>query len=215
MIGHTRRIACGLTAALVISGCSSAPPVADGTANAQPVNSSLDQTLPPPGYGTLRQDDFTVALQSGAVQLKLTPLAESVIRLAAPDTYQRLHRLVESRSTQIRDMAQRNGLRQDPLVYQVSFFTRDVQIAFNPTEIVILSRGILFRPMGIIPLTPDWGREQLKQEQIQIALYLFDPAIDLDVFYQVEYGGVVANDWAAVISRLEAERGRVMSRARG
>ena len=215
MIGHTRRIACGLTAALVISGCSSAPPAADETANVQPVNSSLDQTLPPPGYGTLRQDDFTVALRSGAVQLKMTPLAESVIRLAAPDTYQRLHRLVESRSTQIRDMAQRNGLRQDPLVYQVSFFTLDVQIAFYPTEIVILSRGILFRPMGIIPLTPDWGREQLKQEQLQTALYLFDPAIDLNVFFQVEYGGVVASDWAAVISRLEAERGRVMSRARG
>jgi hypothetical protein len=215
MIRQTRRIASGLAAALVISGCSSAPPTDDGTANAQPVNSSRAEELPPPGYGTLRQDDFTVALQSGAVQLKVTPLAESVIRLAAPDTYQRLHRLVESRSTQIRDLAQRNGLRQDPLVFSVSFFTRDVQIAFDPTDLVVLSRGILFRPMGIIPLTPDWGREQLKQEQLQQALYLFDPAIDLNVFFQVEYGGVIANDWAAVISRLEAERGRVMSRARG
>ncbi len=215
MIVHTARVATTLIVAMLVVGCGSAPQTDDGTANVQPVGSTNTESLPPPGYGTLRQDDFTVALQSGPVQLKATPLAEAVIRLAAPDTYQRLHRLAETRSTQIRDMAQRNGLRQDPLVFQVSFFTYEVQAAYEPTNLVILSRGILFRPVGIIPITPEWGREQLKQQELQRALYLFDPAIDLDVTFQVEYGGVTSFDWAAVIPRLESERGRVISRARG
>jgi hypothetical protein len=215
MIGHTARVATALVVALIIVGCGSAPQTSDSTANVQPVGSTQTESLPPPGYGTLRQDDFTVALQSGRVQLKATPLAEAVIRLAAPDTYQRLHRTVETRSQQIRDLATRNGLRQDPLVFQVSFFTYEVQAAYEPTNLVILNRGILFRPVGIIPITPEWGREQLKQQEIQTALYLFDSAIDLNVVIQLEYGGVTSFDWASVIPRLEAERGRVISRARG
>ena len=46
--------------------------------------------LVPAGYGTLIQDHFTLTLESGPLRVKVTPLAESVIRLAAPDTYERL-----------------------------------------------------------------------------------------------------------------------------
>lgn len=215
MNGHTARTVCGLAAAVIIAACGSAPAADDGTAYTQPVGSSNTEMLPPPGLGTLRQDDFTVALQAGQVQVKTTPLAEAVIRLAAPDTYQRLHRLVESRSDQIRQLAQRNGLRQDPLVVQVSFFTREVQAAFDPTGLVILSKGMLYRPVGILPISPEWGREQLRQQQQQSALYLFDPAIDLNVTFQVEYGGTASLDWGNIVPRLEAERARVLGRTRG
>ena len=203
-----------LTVATLMSACGSASQN-DDTETVQPVSSSQSQTLPPPGYGTLRQDDFTIALQAGNVQLKATPLAEAVIRLAAPDTYQRLHRLVEAHSTQIQMLAQRNGLRNDPLVIQISFFTLDVQAAFSPTGVMILSNGILYRPVGILPITPEWGREQLKQQQQQTALYLFYPAIDLSVLFQVQYGGTASYEWGNIIPKLEAERGRVLSRARG
>jgi hypothetical protein len=204
-----------LAATVLVAACGSAPAANDGTVNAQPVSSSNTQALPPPGLGTLRQDDFTVALQAGQVQVKATPLAEAVIRLAAPDTYQRLHRLVESRSDQIRQLAQRNGLRTDPLVVQVSFFTREIQAAFEPTGVVILSQGMLYRPVGILPITPNWGRMQLRQQQQESALYLFDPAIDLNVILQVEYGGTVSLGWGNIVPRLEAERARVLSRTRG
>jgi hypothetical protein len=201
-------------ATAVLIACSSAPPAAQSPSPGQPVAGSA-RTLPPAGYGTLRQDDFSVALQSGAVQLKLTPLDEAVIRLAAPDTYQRLHRLVETRGDQIREKSQLAGLQTDPAVFLVSFFTRDVQAAFQPTEVQLLSRGILYRPLAILPLTPDWGRQQLRQEQSESALYLFEPAIDLNVVFNLQYGSAVTAGWAAIIGVLEAERGRVMSRARG
>lgn len=171
-------------------------------------------SLPPPGFGTLRQDAFTVALESQRVLVKLTPLNEAVIRLAAPDTYQRLHGLGVAHSNWTREQAERAGLRQDPQVFLVSFFTRNFQAAYSPRDVQVLSQGILYRPLGILPLTPEWGREQLKQEETQSALYLFDPAIDLSVLFEVEYAGVRAFDWAGITRTLEAERGRVLSRAK-
>ena len=50
--------------------------------------------LPPPGFGTLRQDDVSISLSSDGLQIKVTPLAESVIRVTAPDTERRLRGLV-------------------------------------------------------------------------------------------------------------------------
>ena len=49
-----------------------------------------DGTLPPPGYGTLLQSEITIRMLSGALEIQVTPLHESVTRVTAPDTYQRL-----------------------------------------------------------------------------------------------------------------------------
>ncbi len=137
-------------------------------------------------------------------------------RLAAPDTYQRLHGLVESRASRIREASLNAGLRREPLVFLVSFFTYARQAEFVPTDLQLVSQGILYRPIGILPLTPEWGRQQLKQEESQSALYLFDPEIDLQVVFQVEYGrgGDRALGWGSIIRILEAERARVISRAK-
>ena len=197
---------------LILAACGT-PSTGDGPAEPQPAASSDLLTLPPAGYGTLRQDDFTITLASGPVQVKVTPLHEAVIRLAAPDTYQRLHGMATSRKARIDELAQRAGAQETPLVFLVSFFTYQVQERFEPSTLQILSRGILYRPVGILPLTPEWGREQLKQQQSESALYLFDPAIDLRIGVDVEYGGVRSFGWASIIRVLEAERSRVLSRA--
>jgi hypothetical protein len=213
MTRQTNRLAHGL-AVLLISACSAAPP-ADEEAAPATGQATPTHELPPPGYGTLRQDDFTVLLNWNQVQIKVTPLDESVIRLAAPDTYQRLHAMVASRSERIQQTGEREGIRGDPKVFLVSFFTRAQQVAFEPTSLQLQSQGILYFPRGILPLTPEWGRQQLKQEQTQSALYLFDPAIDLNVVFEVEYRGVGSFAWSAIIGTLQAERARVMSRIAG
>lgn len=200
-------------AVAIATACSAAP---DPAATPSPDSGSQttdSETLPPPGYGTLRQDDFTVAFQAGDVQVKVTPLAESVIRLAAPDTYQRLHGLTASRETRVREQADDAGIQGEPSVFLVSFFTYSRQADYQPTDVQLLSQGKLYRPLGIIPLTPAWGREQVKQQEAQSALYLFEPGIDLDVLLQVEYGGQRSANWASIIRLLQSERARVMSRA--
>ncbi len=50
--------------------------------------------LLPPGLGTLHQDQISLRLQSGDLLIKITPLDEGIIRLTAPDTYERLRGLV-------------------------------------------------------------------------------------------------------------------------
>ncbi len=211
MFTNKQSFVCGAAAVSLLAACSAAPPPQE----AAPEFGTEAQTLPPPGYGTLRQDDFTVALQSGDTQLKVTPLDEAVIRLAAPDTYQRLHGLVDSRRQRLLGAAYSAGLRGEPAVFLVSFFTRAQQATYEPTNVQLLSKGILYRPAGILPLTPEWGRQQVRQEETQSALYVFDPAVDLDVTFEVEYQGRRSLAWAGIIRLLQAERGRVMSRAEG
>lgn len=202
----------GLMIALHAGACSGTPPP---NQQVDPTATSKSEELPPPGFGTLRQDDFTIGLSSDAVQIKITPLDESVIRLAAPDTYQRLHGMVASRAERIRQLALTAGIRGDPKVFLVSFFTRDRQAPFEPTSLQLLSQGILYFPQGILPLTPDWGRQQLQQEKTESALYLFAPEIDLDVAIEAEYRGARSLAWISIIRVLQAERGRVVSRAKG
>ncbi len=214
MFAQTARPVCGLVAATILCACTGGASSEDAAAEVQPEAGWTTDILPPPGYGTLRQDDFTVPLQSDDTQVKVTPLDEAVIRLAAPDTYQRLHALVASRITLIREMGRNAGLRADASVFLVSFFTYARQAEFAPTELSLLSQGMLYRPIGILPLTPGWGRQQLRQQETQSALYLFDPAIDLDLTFQAEYAGERSLDWTRIIRVLQAERGRVLSRAR-
>jgi hypothetical protein len=211
MTGHSARTALAIASAVLVSACSAAPPAEEQPA---PTRTSDPEMLPPPGYGTLRQDDFTIQFARGPVQIKVTPLDERVIRLAAPDTYQRLHGMVASRSERIRQMAETAGVRGEPKVFLVSFFTREKQASFEPTSLQLLSQGILFFPRGILPLTPEWGRQQLKQEESQSALYLFDPAIDLNVAFEVDYQGARSFGWTQIIRTLQAERGRVVSRVK-
>lgn len=209
---HRRAIALALALACT-TGCSSTPSAGEPDAPS-PEGRADQDALPPPGYGTLRQDDFTLAFGADGVQIKVTPLAESVIRLAAPDTYQRLHGMVGSRQGSIDQVARENGVRDEPLVCLVSFFTFERQATFTPTAVNILSQGALYRPLGILPLTPGWGQEQLKQEVTQSALYVFDSGIDLDVSFRVQYRNTQTRAWERLIPILEAERSRVLSRAK-
>jgi hypothetical protein len=214
MIERFSIVPSAIALAFVAAACASTPGTNEVEGGAEPATSSdQSETLPPPGFGTLRQDDFTLSFRSERVQIKLTPLAESVIRLAAPDTYQRLHAMVTSRQDRIERISRENGITGSPRLFLVSFFTFERQARFNPTDLNILSKGMLHRPLGILPLTPGWGQEQLMQEETQSALYIYGPTIDMDVELRVEYGNAGTRDWGRIIHLLESERSRVLSRA--
>lgn len=176
---------------------------------------SQRRTLVPPGYGTLRQDAFTIALRDGDLQVKATPLAEEVIRLAAPDTYERLRDIRQTNRARLMEAATRAGIREEPLFFLVSFFTFALQSEYTPTDLQIVSQGRLYRTLDYVPLTPGFGAQLLRQEETQIAVYAFDPAIDLDIPLTVQYGAVQSEAWTDIIALLERERGRVLSRVKG
>ena len=164
--------------------------------------------MPPPGYGTLRQDDITVEFRIGDLQIKATPLDESIIRVTAPDTERRLRGLAESRSSE----AQRAAGSSSSL-FLVSFFSDAPDVAFVPEELQILSRNVRIRPAAILPITPSWGQRRLHQRQTEMAVYVFPGTLDLESDLAVVYGLEENWAWNSILPQVRAERARARARA--
>ena len=221
-----RRTAVGFTV-LAGAACSATPapesPVGAGSAITQDIGDGWHESLetagarplPPAGYGTMSQDDITIPVDGprGNLFIKVTPLTEWVIRMTAPDTYRRLNGYKVARGEQILDRARRNGERGWPLVLFVSFYTRAVESTYEPYDLQIRAQNVVFRPFDIIAVTPDFNRERLRQQESQVALYLFEGDIDLDLPIEIEYSGQRGIRWVSIRSALDRELSKVMSRA--
>ena len=170
------------------------------------------QDTVPPGFGTLRRDDVVMRFSTGAVEIQVLPLEEQMIRLLAPDTYTSLHQLVQSRALDIADAAER-GATQEPALVLVTFLGVVPQARFNPEELTITSRGRLFRPVGIVPLSPTWSSFQLDARQQAVAIYLFEPGISVREQLTVSYQGLSSEAWSRSLRMLDQERARVKARA--
>lgn len=193
--------------------CAGAPaqPSASPPAQANPSTSATQrQALVPPGFGTLRQDEVTVSLRRGPLLIKITPLSESVIRLLAPDTYDRLHALAESRRS---EAAQAAPAPEPPELFLVSFFSYDPDIEFQPEDVRLTHQGRQLRAVTILPVTSGFGRQRLQQQENQSAIYVFDARIAYDQPIIAQYGTDQSSDWTRVIPKLEVERSKARSRA--
>jgi hypothetical protein len=173
------------------------------------VATTTADTLLPAGFGTLRQDEITVSIRSSALLVKVTPLDEALIRLLAPDTYDRLSSLRRSRSEE----ASRTMMRE-PELFLVSFFSYQPNTSFQPEDLQIVYQSRLLRPSTIIPLTTNWGRQRLDQQETQAAIYAFDAEIDFAQVLTVRYGAEQSEEWRQILTRLENERGQIRSRIR-
>ncbi len=209
------RWALSLPVTLVIMACSPVPP--PETAAAPP---NFEQTDPadadehllvPVGFGSLRQDDFSVEITDAGIHVKVTPLSETVIRLAAPDTYERLHALAWSRRNAVERALEEGETGQ---LFLVSFFSRQPNVEYRPEELQITHRGRTVRTAGIIPLTAGWGRHLVQPQQAQSAIYVFAAEFDYGLPITFRYGLRQSDDWhREVLPRLDDERTRVLARA--
>jgi len=194
---------------LLLNGCGGAEAVAGTGQPVAPAGRAGADVLVPPGYGTLTQAEFTLVLESGPLQIQVTPLAESVIRLAAPDTYQRLTGLAVSTRESLR-----SRIREETPLFLVSLFSRTPTTTYEPENIHIVNGALRYRPTAIEAITPGWGEQRLRQEETQIAVYAFDAGIDLEIALTVEYEGARDTSWDRILRELELERDRVRGRIR-
>ena len=188
------------TAALVLVAACVAPAGAPGVGAPEP--------LPAPGSGTLRQDEITIQLTSGDLQIKVTPLSESVIRAAAPDTY----RMLSGLGGRYNPEAVRRTGTADPELFLVSFFSNAPDVSFVPEEIQLIAQGSRRRPDAILPVTPTWGERRLAQRETETAVYAFAGGVDLESDLVVVYGLVESAQWSAILPRVRAELARARSR---
>ncbi len=166
----------------------------------------------PAGYGTLKRDDIVVQFATDQLEIQFLPLDEQVIRLLAPDTYRSLNQLIRSKRVQLADAAQRAGVSH-PTLAMVSFFGVVPQARFTPEDVDVTSRGRLFRPIAIVPLSPTWSSQQLEAHQQAVAIYLFEDGISFREALTVSYQGLSNDSWTQTLHVLDRERARVQARA--
>ncbi|HJU74327.1 MAG TPA: hypothetical protein VJ717_11325 [Gemmatimonadaceae bacterium] len=205
------RLATALAAGII--GCSAPPPANVGTpAPAVPTDTLV--ALLPAGYGTLRQDDLSLRLDVFSLQVRALPLDESVLRTLASDSYRALHELRESQRDQLTAITRRTGVTRFSLWY-VSFFSVEPgETRFNPMDLVITNVGRDFRPLAVLPLTPGFGQNRVRQRETHSAVYVFEGQLDANQPLTVTYETTRNGDWSATLQRIERERQLIRSRAR-
>lgn len=181
-----------------------------GQAPAEPAarDRAQDRTLVPPGHGTLKQDEITLSIRSGAVLVKVTPLDEGTIRMLAPDTYQRLTALRAAREQEAANVT------RAPELFMVSFFSYQPDVMFQPEDVQLMYQGRVLRPSSILPLTSGWGQQQLDQQETQTAVYVFEGPIEYEQNIALRYGMEENDGWRAIAERLQMEKARILARTR-
>jgi len=207
---------------MAMAGCGGSPRVAETTVRPVVVapdttgRRSASDTLPgvvPAGYGTLRQEDLSLRLSSSSLQVRATPLDESIIRLMSPDSYRALSELKRSKQDAIAAVGRRNAVRQLSLWYVSFFAVEQGETRFSPREFIITNVGRDFRPLDIIPLTPGFGEQRLRQNGRQDAIYVFDGQVDAQQPLTVSYETARNEDWGKILPQIERERALVRGRA--
>jgi hypothetical protein len=211
---------------LVSSGCGGGPASSSGGAAAQPTparpasigrasgpsDDTLSNTgLVPAGYGSLRQDDIAIKVQLQNLLVKAIPLDEAVIRVLSPDSYRALRDLQESRRLDIANAARRFNADRFRLWY-VAYYGLQDNVQFSPMEFTVTNSGRQFRPLDVIPLSPGFGEQRLKQRETQSALYLFDGSLDAGQPITVTVENTTNDTWDDTIRRIERERALIRSR---
>lgn len=182
---------------------------------AGPVAAQAGEQVPavPVSYGTLNQDDLSLRVRNDDVEIRFIPLDPLVTRLLANDAFQSLRSLVMTRRRAIDSVASRAGV-SEPGLALVSFFGLRPDTRFDPQTLTLLIRNRVFRPLGVIPISPKFNSQQLDAREQASAIYLFEEDIPVNDSFSLSYGALTSEDWQNKQPILDRERARVSARAR-
>ncbi len=205
----------GTAGALAVAACAPrASPSTETAVDTTAAARSDTGGLIPAGYGSLKQDDIALRVSQFGLQVRAIPLDESVIRVLSPDSYRALSDLVRSQRGRLDEIRRRTALSSLNLWY-VSFFGVELgEARFSPMELIITNVGRDFRPIEVLPLSPGFGQQRVRQREVQHALYAFDGQLDVNQPLVLSYETSRAREWTSVLERIERERSLVRSRAR-
>jgi GTP-binding protein len=197
--------AAGALLALLLAGASGASGCVAATPG-DPGVPAPSETRAAAAVGSLREEEISVELARDGVRLRVTPLSETVLRLTAPDTRNRLQALAARATAHGRDVSE---------PFLVSFVAARPGQGFEPGSVEVETVGRRLRPQVVIGLTPGWADQRLEPHRPQTALVRFDGEVDLTSAWVLRYDGGSSSGWSAVLARLEAEAARTGSPLRG
>ena len=171
--------------------------------------------LIPAGLGSLHQEDISVNVSANGLNVEAIPLAEDFIRTLSPDSYAGLLRIRESKRAQLDTIARRTGLARLS-VWRFTF--RNVQqgeAPFNARDVIITNQNRDYKPVDVIGITPGFGDQRVPQREVRVGLIVFNGELNpnqppLTLTIGTQTGG---GNWQTIVQRVEAERGRIRSRA--
>ena len=213
---------CGLLLQDPDSGTTPAPAAGNNTpalSTATGAQAELDSAAPAPDTapstppagdrsGSLRQSEISMYLRRGDLQLRVTPLAERIIGTTAPDTHERLQALAGAHEAIFREGI---GVGTESFqLFLVAVHSESVEVAFEPEDLNLVSRGLRYRPVAIRAVTPHWSRHRVAARETLMAVYAFPSEVDLESGgLEVEYREVRDRSWERILPRVQAERGRM------
>jgi hypothetical protein len=175
--------------------------------------SDSDTPPPPASLGTLTQNDLSLRMRGEDIEIRFIPLDHRVTRLLAPDAFESLRSLVETRRRAIDSVASRGGVTEPGLAL-VSFFGLRSGARFDPQTLTLMIRNRVFRPLGVVPINAQFTSQQLDTRGQASAIYLFEEAIPVNDSFTLSYGALTSEDWQNKQSILDRERARVAAKAR-
>lgn len=164
----------------------------------------------PADRGRLRQDDITLHWQTGNLDVRFIPLDERVLRLLAPDAYHALRDLRAANDSDIARIGRRRGVEQ-PGVALVTFHALTPGTRFDPQLLSVTVRGRLLRPLGTIQLSTAFSSQQLDVRDQAIGLVVFEDRLPIHESFTAAYADRSSGDWGSRVSRLDAERARILA----
>jgi hypothetical protein len=79
-------------------------------------------------------------------------------------------------------------------------------------ELQVVNQNTVFRPLGIIPITPEFAKGRIGQNRTELGIYLFPGEIDLNLQTIIRYRETRGVAWEGILQRLNRERALVRSR---
>lgn len=168
----------------------------------------------PAGFGSLHQEDIAISVAANALTVRAIPLDEDFIRVLSPDSYRSLNGQRESRRVAIDAIAQRTGMQTLSLWYVQFYNLQPGEARFSTNDVVLVNQGRDFRPLDVIPITPGFGEQRVRQGQTAVAILVFDGAVNPNQPpLTLTFGAFTGGNWESVLRRVETERSRIRSRA--
>jgi len=155
--------------------------------------------------GTLRQEQVSVTIRYGELQIRITPLSSWVTLATAPDTHERLAVLAQSYQDMFLD---RTGSAVPFKLFLVSLYTEMSNLEFEPEDLNLVNRGLRYRPVDIQSVTPDWDTRRLLPRQTAMAVYAFPTEVDLERATEFEYRDMRSREWDRILPLVQSERSR-------
>ena len=171
-----------------------------------------DQLLPA-GYGRLSQDDISLSLSAGDLEIRFLPLEERVLRLLTNDAYRAYRDLRESKRAQIDSVAGRVGAAAPGLVL-VTFFSARDGVRFEPQDLAINATGQQFRAAGVVPMSANFSNFQLGTREQASAIFIFDRPLPLTQEFTLTYQAWQTDAWRSRLALITREKDRITTRVR-